>query len=404
MRTTEPTETELADLWSEYKESASERVREALILNYSPLVKYVASRLAVGLPQNVEQADLVSYGMFGLIDAIDKFEPERGYKFETYAIARIKGAILDELRSIDWVPRSVRSKVRQIEKAYAKLEARHHRPPSDTELATELRWNVEQLQAALTQISQVGLAALDEILAVGGDRGESVTLGDTIADTSTHGPMGAFEITETRQQLAQSINDLPEREKIVLTLYYYESLTLSEIGRVLGVTESRVCQIHTKAVLHLRSRFASLERDPGLILGGSGPAPVLPPPSPSLPIPGAPVFDPRRRSAARARRLGRLRLLAVLVAVAADGVGRPRRGPPARRPTRARDVPTAGVPTARATARPSSRRSSTRSASRRVPMARGTAGSSTPPCREPPSRPSVPAVSSSPDRWRVGWP
>lgn len=262
MRTTEPTETELDDLWSQYKESASERVREALILNYSPLVKYVASRLAVGLPQNVEQADLVSYGMFGLIDAIDKFEPERGYKFETYAISRIKGAILDELRSIDWVPRSVRSKVRQIEKAYAKLEAREHRPPSDAELAEELRWNVDQLQSALTQISQVGLAALDEILAVGGDRGESVTLGDTIADTSTHGPMGAFEITETRQLLAQSINDLPEREKIVLTLYYYESLTLSEIGRVLGVTESRVCQIHTKAVLHLRSRFAALDRDP----------------------------------------------------------------------------------------------------------------------------------------------
>ncbi len=197
MRTTEPTEHELQDLWSEYKASGTAATRDVLIVHYSPLVKYVAGRVAVGLPQNVEQSDLVSYGMFGLIDAIDKFEPDRGFKFETYAISRIKGAILDELRSIDWVPRSVRAKVRQIEKAYAKLEARHHRPPSDDELAAELRWTHDQLQQALTQISTVGLAALDEILSVGGDRGEAITLGDTIADTSTHGPMGAFEITET---------------------------------------------------------------------------------------------------------------------------------------------------------------------------------------------------------------
>src|SRR3954467_2128161 len=143
-------ESDVNVLWSKYQETADPEVRDALILNYSPLVKYVASRVSVGLPQNVEHADLVSYGMFGLIDAIDKFEPDRGFKFETYAISRIKGAILDELRSIDWVPRSVRAKVRQIEKAYAKLEARHHRAPSDDELAAELRWTDDQLQQALT--------------------------------------------------------------------------------------------------------------------------------------------------------------------------------------------------------------------------------------------------------------
>ncbi|MCC6185162.1 MAG: RNA polymerase sigma factor WhiG [Microthrixaceae bacterium] len=257
------TDEELARLWSSYKDKGTTRAREALIVHYSPLVKYVASRLAVGLPQNVEQSDLVSYGMFGLIDAIDKFEPERGYKFETYAISRIKGSILDELRSIDWVPRSVRAKVRQIERAYAKLEAKHHRAPSDEELASELRWTDDQLQTALNQIANVGLAALDEILTGSGERGESITLGDTIADRSSHGPMGAFEVAETRQLRAQAVNGLPEREKIVLTLYYYESLTLQEIGRVLGVTESRVCQIHTKAVLHLRSRFNSMDRIPG---------------------------------------------------------------------------------------------------------------------------------------------
>jgi RNA polymerase sigma factor for flagellar operon FliA len=160
------------------------------------------------------------------------------------------------------VPRSVRSKLRQIEKAIASLEAQHHRAPTDEELAAELRWSEDQLQHALMQISHVGLAALDEILTVSGDRGETITLGDTIADRSAHGPMGAFEIAETRQLLGQAINALPEREKIVLTLYYYENLTLQEVGRVLGVTESRVCQIHTKAVLHLRSRLTAAERIP----------------------------------------------------------------------------------------------------------------------------------------------
>jgi RNA polymerase sigma factor for flagellar operon FliA len=248
-------------LWSQYKERGDRGVRDQLILHYSPLVKYVAGRVAVGLPQNVEQADLVSYGIFGLIDAIDKFDLGRGYKFETYAIARIKGAILDELRAIDWVPRSVRSKARSLEKAYAKLENQLHRTPTDAELAAELELSEDQLQSTLGQISFVGLVALDEMLSAGGDRGESVTLGDTVADPG-EGPLAAYEVEEMRHTLADAINRMPEREKIVLTLYYYEGLTLAEIGEVLGVTESRVCQIHTKAVLQLRSRIAASEREP----------------------------------------------------------------------------------------------------------------------------------------------
>jgi RNA polymerase sigma factor for flagellar operon FliA len=247
-------------LWAAYKASAGRDTRDRLILHYSPLVKYVAGRVAVGLPQNVEQADLVSYGIFGLIDAIDKFDPSRGFKFETYAIARIKGAILDELRSIDWVPRSVRAKSRAIEKAYAKLEGELHRTPTDEELATELTMSEDQLQSTLNQISFIGLVALDEMLS-GGDRGDSMTLGDTVAD-SKEGPSAAYEVEEMRHILADAINRMPEREKIVLTLYYYEGLTLAEIGQVLGVTESRVCQIHTKAVLQLRSRLAASEREP----------------------------------------------------------------------------------------------------------------------------------------------
>ena len=252
---------EIERLWQELKATGSTAIRDQLIVHYSPLVKYVAGRVAVGLPQNVDQGDLVSYGIFGLIDAIEKFDLERGFKFETYAISRIKGAIIDELRSIDWVPRSVRSKARSLEKAYGKLESELHRTPTDAELAAEMGMTDQQLQATFGQISFIGLVALDEML--GGERtgGDSMTLGDTIADRGD-GPMAAYEVEEMRQILAQAINDMPEREKIVLTLYYYEGLTLAEIGEVLGVTESRVCQIHTKSVIHLRAKIAASEREP----------------------------------------------------------------------------------------------------------------------------------------------
>jgi RNA polymerase sigma factor FliA len=251
----------VAELWQEYKKDGAPEARERLIIHYSPLVKFVAGRVAAGLPQSIEQADLVSYGIFGLIDAIDKFDPARGFKFETYAISRIKGAIIDELRSIDWVPRSVRAKARSVEKAYSKLENVLHRTPTDAELATELKMSEDELHTVFNQISFVGLVALDEMLSVGGERGDSTTLGETIADRG-EGPVAAFEVEEMRQLLADAINRMGDREKIVLTLYYYEGLTLAEIGEVLGVTESRVCQIHTKAVLQLRSKLTEPEREP----------------------------------------------------------------------------------------------------------------------------------------------
>ncbi len=251
---------EIAQLWAQYKEAGGADLRDRLILHYSPLVKYVAGRVAVGLPHHIEQADLVSNGIFGLMDAIDKFEPDRGFRFETYAISRIKGAILDELRSIDWVPRSVRLKARAIEQAYTKLEAEQKRSPNDAELAAELDMTEGQLQNTLSQISFVGVVALDEILLVGGERGESLTVGDTVADVSA-GPMATYEVEEMRQILADAINRMADREKLVLTLYYYEGLTLSEIGQVLGVSESRVSQIHTKAVIHLRAKLAAADRE-----------------------------------------------------------------------------------------------------------------------------------------------
>ncbi|HET9444502.1 MAG TPA: RNA polymerase sigma factor WhiG [Acidimicrobiales bacterium] len=249
----------IEQLWAEYKATGSREARDRLIVHYSPLVKYVAGRVSVGLPQNIEQADLVSYGIFGLIDAIDKFDTSRQIKFETYAIARVKGAIIDELRSIDWVPRSVRAKARAVEKAYSKLEATLLRTPTDSEVAGEMNISEGELQAIFNQVSFVGLVALDEMLS-GGDRGESTTLGETIADRG-EGPMAAYEVEEMKQILATAISRLADREKLVLMLYYYEGLTLAEIGEVLGVTESRVCQIHTKAVIQLRSRMAEPERE-----------------------------------------------------------------------------------------------------------------------------------------------
>src|SRR5438270_1439002 len=249
-------EAAIAVLWRDYKSSKDEKLRERLILHYSPLVKYVAGRVGVGLPPNIEQADLVSYGIFGLIDAIEKFDLERAIKFETYAISRIKGAIIDELRAIDWIPRSVRYKAREVEKAYAALEGKLHRTPSESEVAGELGIGLDELHAIFSQVSFVNVIALDELLNVGGERGDKLSLVDTLEDTKAEDPVQAFETEETKYLLARAINTLPEREKIVVTLYYYEGLTLAEIGQVLGVTESRICQMHTKAVLQMRSKLS----------------------------------------------------------------------------------------------------------------------------------------------------
>ncbi|HUO47466.1 MAG TPA: RNA polymerase sigma factor WhiG [Acidimicrobiales bacterium] len=247
-------------LWAEYKGSGDRQIRDQLIVLYSPLVKYVAARVAVGLPQHVDGSDLVSYGIIGLIDAIDRFDPIRQVKFETYAIPRIRGAIIDELRAIDWVPRSVRAKARAVEQAYQTLEASLLRTPTDAEVAAELDISERELQDILRQVSFVGVAALDEVFMVGGERTDRTTLGDTIPDVSD-GPVALFEDKESKEILAQAIMGLGDRERKVLSLYYYEGLTLAEIGDILGVTESRVCQIHTKAVLQLRAKLSDRRPD-----------------------------------------------------------------------------------------------------------------------------------------------
>jgi RNA polymerase sigma factor FliA len=250
---------ELKDLWRRYKSTGDDQARERLVVAYSPLVKYVSGRMASGLPAHVEEADLISYGLVGLISAIERFEPEREIKFETYAITRIKGAIIDELRSLDWVPRSVRSRARDIEKANSKLEHHLQRAPTDDEMAGELDMSVEDFQEALMQISNSTVAALDELWTVSDASGDQVSLLDTLQDPGAPDPAQVMDATDLKDRMADAIARLPEREKLVVALYYYENLTLREIGEVLGVTESRVSQLHTKAVLRLRSRLQSGE-------------------------------------------------------------------------------------------------------------------------------------------------
>ena len=230
-------------------------MRERLVVAYSPLVKYVAGRTAAGLPPHVEEADLISYGLVGLISAIERFDLEREIKFETYAITRIKGAIIDELRSLDWVPRSVRAKAREIERANTKLEHQLQRAPTDEEIADELEIEVEDFQQSLIQISNSTIAALDELWTVSDSSGDQVSLMDTIEDPGAPDPARALDVGDLKDRIADSIAKLPEREKLVIALYYYENLTLREIGEVLGVTESRISQLHTKAVLRLRARM-----------------------------------------------------------------------------------------------------------------------------------------------------
>jgi RNA polymerase sigma factor FliA len=248
---------ELRELWRAYKNDGDERARERLVVAYSPLVKFIAGRMSSGLPSHVDEGDLVSYGLFGLIGAIERFDLDREIKFETFAVARIKGAIIDELRSLDWVPRSVRARARDVERAHAALEAEFGRAPTDEEMAEKLEVSVEEFRDALLQIANSSVLALDDLwtFADPDGSGGQISVLDTIQDPNALDPESEAHTAELKDRLADAIESLPERERLVIALYYYENLTLREIGEVLGVTESRVSQLHTKSVLALRSRF-----------------------------------------------------------------------------------------------------------------------------------------------------
>ncbi|HWQ24410.1 MAG TPA: RNA polymerase sigma factor WhiG [Gaiellaceae bacterium] len=251
---------EMRAMWLEYRRSRDRALRDRLILSYAPLVKFVAGRVSASLPSHVDEQDLVSYGLLGLIGAIERYDPSREIKFETFAMARIRGAIIDELRSLDWVPRSVRTRARQIERAIAALEKELIRAPTDEEIARRLGVSPEELDASLLEISRSSVAALDELWSPSGT-GDQISLIDTIEDETGPSPEVTLEETEVKEALAEAISSLPEREKLVVTLYYYEELTLREIGEVLGVTESRVSQLHTKAILRLKAHLSGAARE-----------------------------------------------------------------------------------------------------------------------------------------------
>lgn len=243
-------------LWAEYAESRDPSLRETLILKYVPLVRYVASRVGAGAPSHVEHQDLVQYGIFGLINAIDRFDLAHGVKFETYAVTRIRGAIIDELRTLDWVPRSVRSQTRQLDRARESLQSALNREPTDEELAGELEVPIEQVWMMRAEASAAGsVGSLNEVDSwPEGEEGREIEPVDATADD----PVLQVEMERTIELIAEAIALLPEKEKIVACLYYREGLKLAEIGKLLGVTQTRVCSVYTSAAQMIRHRLAAV--------------------------------------------------------------------------------------------------------------------------------------------------
>jgi RNA polymerase sigma factor for flagellar operon FliA len=239
---TKPRDSGIEELWAQYKASGDPELRNRLLMQYAPLVKYVAGRVRSGLPQTVDQADLVSEGIFGLADAIDKFDLSRGLAFQTYAVPRIKGAIIDALRAVDWVPRSVRNKIRDTERAHTNLQTRLGRTPTDEEVADEMKISVRELRDVYAKASCTSLAAVDDLVVV---------------DETAASPGDALEDDEMRAALLRAVHLLPERDRVIVALYYYEGFTLAEIGQVLQISESRVSQLHTRATVVLRARLGA---------------------------------------------------------------------------------------------------------------------------------------------------
>ena len=238
--------------WTRFQKSKSSEARQRLLNKYLPLVRTVAARMAMGFPRSVELSDLVNTGVIGLIEAFGNFDPTRGVKFETYAVPRIRGAILDELRALDWVPRSTRAKSREIDRALSELENQLGRPPEKTELAKYLKISEEELHLAIDDVSSTNILSLDEVI-YREDDNRQVPRIETIRDAASLSILGEIEKGELRSFLVVAMDRLTEQEKLVIALYYYEELTLKEIGEVMTISESRVSQIHTRAVMKLRN-------------------------------------------------------------------------------------------------------------------------------------------------------
>ena len=247
------------ELWLEYRKTKSPQLRDKFIRQYMPLVKYVAGKLAVGMPGSVEFDDLVGFGQFGLLDAIEKFDPSKNVKFKTYAVTRIRGAIFDELRQLDWVPRSVRQKSREIEDTIVELESKLGRTATDAEIAEKLGVSESEYQQTVMKVSGTSVLSLNDVWYSGNDN-DHMSIGDSIESPSSLNPDVIVEREEIRKVIIEAINELPEKEKMVIVLYYHEDLTFKEIGQVLEVSESRISQLHTKANLRLRAKLTNLRK------------------------------------------------------------------------------------------------------------------------------------------------
>lgn len=245
----------LDNLWKEYKESGSKVAKDKILVEYAHLVKYISYRMAISLPPSVSKDDLISSGTLGLIKAVETFEPERGFKFETYAGHKIRGAILDELRALDWVPRSVRQKSRELQKVYSKLENDLGRMPYDDEVCEELGITMKDFENMLSDVAPATIVSLEEAMPDRGSDAKEIKLIDSIEDPGSENPLKELGFIEVKNILKEAIENLPEKEKLVIALYHYEELTLKEIGVVLDISESRVSQIHSKCILKLRAKL-----------------------------------------------------------------------------------------------------------------------------------------------------
>jgi len=248
--------TDMSMIWVQYKEKNDIEARDELIIHYAHLVKYVANRLAINLSSVVEVDELISYGIEGLIDAIEKYDHKRNIKFETYAITRIRGSMIDGLRSMDWVPVSVRQKSKELEKTYTNLESKLGRAATDMEVAEELGITLNELSNLLREVAANTIISLDDFIPGDDNDNKKKRIVDLLEDHNASDALELLELSEVKELLAKTISRLPEKEKRVVYLYYYEGLTLKEIGMVLSLSESRISQLHTKAILRLRGSLS----------------------------------------------------------------------------------------------------------------------------------------------------
>jgi RNA polymerase sigma factor for flagellar operon FliA len=246
---------DLESLWTEYKEHGNAGARDKLLAEYTPLVRYTAQRMAINLPKSVQLGDLVGIGIIGLIKAVESFDSAREVKFETYALHKIRGAILDDLREQDWIPRSIRQKARMIKNAYAELEKEMGRTPYDNEVAEHLNLKPAEFEDILSEVAPTTIISLNETLSDNYGELTDTSLIETLEDKSVENPLDRLSLEETKKTLAEALLALPENERQVIALYHYEEMTLKEIGEAMNLTESRVSQIHSKAMLKLKAKL-----------------------------------------------------------------------------------------------------------------------------------------------------